>query len=79
MRGCDTFGALKAALVAATKAKGDEDGSPLSGWTWHGFRRSFATALGEAGIPETVADAVMNHSQSATRGGVLGVYQHASR
>jgi integrase len=51
----------------------------LTGWTWHDFRRSFATALGEAGIPEVVADAVLNHRQSATRGGVLGVYQRASR
>ena len=38
-----------------------------------------STALGEAGIPETVADAILNHRQSATRGGVLGVYQRASR
>ncbi len=51
----------------------------LTGWTWHDFRRSFATALGEAGYPETVADAVLNHRQAATRGGVLGVYQRASR
>ena len=51
----------------------------LTGWTWHDFRRSFATALGEAGISEAVADAVLNHRQSATRGGVLGVYQRASR
>ena len=51
----------------------------VTGWTWHDFRRSFATALGEASIPEAVADAVLNHRQSATRGGVLGVYQRASR
>ena len=44
----------------------------LNGWTWHDTRRSFATALGEAGVSETVADAVLNHRQSATRGGVLG-------
>jgi integrase len=66
----DTFSAMKAALT---------DASGLHGWTWHDFRRSFATALGEAGIPETVADAVLNHRQSATRSGVLGVYQRASR
>ena len=54
-------------------------GADLADWTWHDFRRSFATALGEAGIPETVADAILNHRQSATRGGVLGVYQRASR
>ncbi len=66
----DTFSDMKAALSEA---------AGIDGWTWHDFRRSFATALGEAGIPETVADAILNHRQSATRGGVLGVYQRASR
>ncbi len=66
----DTFSDMKAALSEA---------AGINGWTWHDFRRSFATALGEAGIPETVADAILNHRQSATRGGVLGVYQRASR
>jgi integrase len=51
----------------------------VTGWRWHDARRSFASALGEAGIPEPVADAVLNHRQSATRGGVLGVYQRAQR
>jgi integrase len=51
----------------------------VTGWAWHDMRRSFATALGEAGISEVIADAVLNHRQSATRGGVLGVYQRASR
>ena len=51
----------------------------LQAWTWHDFRRSFASALGEAGIPETVADAILNHRQAATRGGVLGVYERSSR
>jgi integrase len=64
------WGDLKAMLV---------DVAGLDGWRWHDFRRSFATALGEAGIPEAVADAVLNHRQSATRGGVLGVYQRARR
>ena len=73
----DTFSDIKAALIEATKL--GEQASELNGWTWHDFRRSFATALGEAGIPEAVADAVLNHRQSATRGGVLGVYQRASR
>lgn len=66
----NVFSDLKGALA---------DKAGLTGWTWHDFRRSFATALGEAGIPEVVADAVLNHRQSATRGGVLGVYQRASR
>ena len=56
-----------------------DDAAKLHGWTWHDFRRSFATALGEAGISEAVADAILNHRQSATRGGVLGVYQRATR
>lgn len=66
----DTFTAIKAGLA---------DAAGSTGWTWHDFRRSFATALGEAGIPEAVADAILNHRQSATRGGVLGIYQRASR
>lgn len=45
----------------------------------HDLRRSFATALGEAGVTETIADAILNHKQSATRGGVLGVYQRSAR
>ena len=69
----DTFTRLKAALEEITKPE------PLTGWTWHDFRRSFASALGEAGIPEAVADAVLNHRQAATRSGVLGVYQRSSR
>lgn len=72
----DTFSSLKLALTEATAA---DSGDAVSGWTWHDFRRSFATALGEAGVPEAVADAVLNHRQAATRGGVLGVYQRASR
>lgn len=65
-----TFSAMKADLV---KAAG------CDGWRLHDFRRSFATALGEAGVSEAVADAVLNHRQAATRGGVLGVYQRATR
>ncbi|MBD0271528.1 MAG: tyrosine-type recombinase/integrase [Acetobacteraceae bacterium] len=65
-----TFSAVKEALDAA---------AGLTGWRWHDFRRSFATALGEAGVAEPVVDAVLNHRQAATRGGVLGVYQRAQR
>ena len=56
-----------------------DQAASLTGWRWHDFRRSFATALGEASVSETIADAILNHRQSATRGGVLGVYQRASR
>ena len=69
-RPVQTFSDMKEALDAAAE---------LTGWRWHDFRRSFATALAEAGTPEAVADAILNHRQSATRGGVLGVYQRASR
>ena len=65
-----TFSQMKASLDTA---------AGVTGWRWHDFRRSFATALAEAGTPEAVADAVLNHKQSATRGGVLGVYQLAER
>ena len=79
----DTFTAIKATLSKATGPQEDADAHrasiPLTGWTWHDFRRSFATALGEAGVSETMADAILNHRQAATRGGVLGVYQRASR
>jgi hypothetical protein len=48
-------------------------------WSWHDFRRSFATHMAEDGVAEAVADAILNHRQAATRGGVLGVYQLARR
>lgn len=63
---------------ARVKAKLDKLAG-ITGWRWHDFRRSFASALGEAGIAEAVADAVLNHRQAATRGGVLGTYQRATR
>lgn len=65
----ETFSDLKTALDKEAK---------LTGWRWHDFRRSFATALGEAGVSEATADAMLNHKQAATRGGVLGVYQRAT-
>jgi integrase len=69
-RPIDTFTAIKAEMETETG---------LTGWRWHDFRRSFATVLGEAGLPEPVLDACLNHRQSATRSGVLGVYQRAQR
>jgi integrase len=65
-----TFSTLKRTLDAKAER---------TGWRFHDFRRSFATALGEIGVAEPVVDAVLNHRQSATRGGVLGVYQRAGR
>lgn len=76
----DTFTKIKVALVDATAPEdADKVKDVLSTWTWHDFRRSFASALGEAGVAESVADAILNHRQSASRGGVLGVYQRSSR
>lgn len=56
-----------------------EAAADFRAWTWHDFRRSFASLMAERGVAEPVADAVLNHRQSGTRGGVLGVYQHAQR
>jgi integrase len=78
-RPVDTFTNIKNAIVKAAKPTGAGEETSLDDWTWHDFRRSFASALGEAAVSEAVADAVLNHRQSATRGGVLGVYQRASR
>jgi integrase len=49
-------------------------------WAPHDLRRSFATALGKLGQDEEATiDAVLNHRQTATRGGVLGVYNKSVR
>ena len=72
----------KSGKVLTTHTKIKTELAKLSGfsaWSLHDLRRSFATALGNAGFSETVADAVLNHRQAATRGGVLGVYQRAER
>jgi integrase len=63
------------AIARALKAAAPE----LADMRLHDLRRSFATALGEAGVSETIADAILNHKQSATRAGVLGVYQRSTR
>jgi integrase len=63
-----------------TKIKAElSEAARFRAWTWHDFRRSFASIMAERGVAEPVADAVLNHRQSGTRGGVLGVYQHAQR
>lgn len=81
-----TFTAIKRALSdtiakKAAETAAEEGRSPAKppAWTFHDFRRSFASACAEAGVAEAVADAILSHSQSATRGGVLGVYQRAVR
>jgi integrase len=68
--------------------------APVSGWAWlkreidkraeiapwqlHDFRRSLVTHLAEKGADVAVLDSMLNHAASATRGGVIGVYQRAS-
>lgn len=70
-RAIDTFGKAKKAVDAALQPKFD--------WRIHDHRRSFVSALAEVGVHEAVLDAILNHRQSATRGGVLGNYQQAKR
>jgi integrase len=67
------FNSFKAMLVAVHAASG------TTGWSWHDLRRAFVSHLAELGHSEAVLDAILNHRQSASRGGVLGVYQTASR
>jgi integrase len=43
----------------------------------HDLRRAMVSAMAERGVAESVADSLLNHQQSKTRGGVLGVYQRA--
>ena len=81
-----TFTAMKRTLKAEMAREEAEIAAnvrrpvqPLPAWTFHDFRRAFASACAEAGVAESVADAILSHSQSATRGGVLGVYQRATR
>jgi integrase len=73
-RPVDTFSDIQASFIEARKSHDGALGAELAGWIWHDLRRSFAAALGEAGISEVVADVVLNHRQAATRSGVLGVY-----
>jgi integrase len=48
-------------------------------WRYHDTRRSFVTTLADCGHDETTLDLCLNHAASASRSGVLGVYQKASR
>lgn len=49
-------------------------------WRFHDFRRSFVSTLAANNAhDETVLDLILNHAASQTRGGVLGVYQVATR
>jgi integrase len=43
----------------------------------HDFRRSAVSAMAESGVDFAVADSLLNHSASESRGGMLRVYQRA--
>jgi hypothetical protein len=43
----------------------------------HDLRRAAVSAMAERGVDFAVADAILNHATSQSRGGMLGVYQHA--
>jgi hypothetical protein len=68
--------------------------APISGWNWlkreldrrsgvtewrlHDFRRSIVSICAEHGADIGTLDTLLNHSSSATRGGIVGVYQRAT-
>jgi integrase len=52
--------------------------SGVADWRLHDFRRSLVTIMADrAGADIAVLDSLLNHAASATRGGVIGVYQRA--
>jgi len=53
--------------------------SGVADWRWHDLRRTFASHCAERGVSETVADLILSHKQSATRPGVMAVYQRSRR
>ena len=81
-------------LVLPTLARDGRSFAPVSGWNWlkreldktsgladwqlHDFRRSIVTICAEHGVEVATLDSMLNHASSATRGGVIGVYQRAT-
>jgi integrase len=52
----------------------------VESWAMHDLRRSFASTLGQIGEDdEATIDGVLNHKRSASRGGVIGVYNKSTR
>jgi hypothetical protein len=43
----------------------------------HDFRRAAVSAMAEHGVDFAVADGLLNHAASVSRGGMLGVYQRS--
>jgi len=53
--------------------------SDIPDFGWHHIRRTFMTTLSEQGIGNAdVADALLNHRQSASRSGVRAAYDHSA-
>jgi integrase len=81
-------------LVLPSLSRDGKTIAPVSGWNWlkreldrrveippwhlHDFRRSLVTICAEHGADVAVLDSLLNHASSATRGGVIGVYQRAT-
>jgi integrase len=70
-RGFSGASGSKAALDQRIKAAGVE----MKPWVLHDLRRSFATGLGELGIPPHIIEACLNHRTFKT--GVAGTYNRA--
>jgi integrase len=66
------FDAWNWTKIMVTKSSG------LQAWRWHDLRRTFVTLCAEAGGNVAVLDSILNHASSATRAGVIGVYQRAT-
>ena len=76
------FPSLRAgnAITSWSKTKRRIDAaSGVTNWRWHDLRRTFASHCAERGVSETVADLILSHKQSATRPGVMAVYQRSRR
>jgi integrase len=71
-RGFSGTSGSKAALDQRIKAAGVE----MKPWVLHDLRRTFATGLGELGIPPHVIEACLNHR--TFRSGVAGTYNYAT-
>ncbi len=75
------FSSANARVVAWSRFKTRVDAIvPLANpWTFHDFRRTFVSILAEHRHAEAVLDAMLAHRASATRSGVLAVYQTSRR
>ena len=70
-----TNGRSRIQAFARFKERLDEK-SGVKEWRFHDIRRTVATRLQEMGIGIAVVERILNH-RSATRSGIVGVYQRA--